>query len=716
MTLRYWFLSLMIAALLSGFHAASARAYFIYECNGSPYEWDNPVEQYRGDPFVGGNADWFGGFHDSLAIWRANPTYMNFFNTLDINLNYNTALNNGHSEVWAQANDATDIFNGDAFAAVGPWYTSGCSITEGDVVYNKAYDYVNSQSKADYSRYGSDKLSLEAVTIHELGHNVGFEHNCSIYNVMGDSSSHLHANSDQARQYVGEDLVKGLTAIYNDDPVLQAKDVSVVHWRYSGCNNPYSLHKRTEVFDAQADELDKVDDDALEPRYIAKAGQTVEARFTFETLGNVTQQNGIEVGFYYSDNDTITTMDRRIGGTSISLVLDEPDTLRLPITLPGDIPQGDGYLGVIVDENDLISEIRENNNATYVGMRIDGVTGDDGDGDNGGKVNYRYAAKFVCGLQNDPKDKRLEPGSYSTTVNILNPGGKDVRFLKQVAVTYPPDPQKQGETYNLGLDPLAPLHALETNCDDIRERAFNGTFPTAYVEGFVVITSPASLDVTAVYTGRGLVEEELMAIQGGGHDAFRLKQKPCENYRPNCHCGNSCGCCGCCGGGDGNGGGDPGGSLESIPSVSMDVEQIRERMIDDIPPPPNGDRDKSDLVPVPGRPTNPNPDSGYCRVVNGELLVRVKNQGPGQSKTSTTTVTYVFDNNPIIRATAVLGPSGHPIDEIDVPFPYPGDRCFFGSGSDNECRFRIEVDSGMHNDETNEGNNVAIGACYKPEG
>jgi hypothetical protein len=713
MKLRVWLSGLIALVSLIVAQSTTARAYFIPQCNGSPYQWDNPVEQYRGDAFIGGSADWFGGFHDSLAIWRKNPTYLSFFSTLDISFNYNTALNNGHSEVWAQPNDATDIFNGDAYAAIGPWYVDGCAITEGDVVYNMAFDYVNSQSKADYVRYGSDKLSLQAVTIHELGHNAGFDHGCSIYNVMGDSSGHLFANGDQAGQYVGEDLVNGLTAIYTEIPVLQTRDVSVVHWRYSGCNNPYSVHRRTEILDDQGNELTKVDDTALEPRYIAQAGQTIDARFTFETLGSVSTQNGIEVGFYYSDDDTITTMDRRIGGTSISLVRDEPDTVKLSISLPGDIPQGEGYLGIIVDENDLINESRENNNATYIGMLIDGVTGDGGDDGNGEKLSFRYAAKFVCGRQDDRSDKRLEPGTYSTTVNILNPGEKDIRIFKQVAVTYPPDPQEQGETYDLGFDPLASLHALETNCDDIRERAFNGTLPTPYVEGFVVVTSPRSIDVTAVYTARSLADEELFAMQTGDLGANRARR--CGRQSGDCPC-RTCGCCGCCGGG-GNGGGDPGGNpgTSSGRSVSVDVEQIRERRVKRIPP-PTGDRDKPDLLPVPGRASNPNSQSGYCRVVNGQLLVRVKNQGPAQSKTSTTTVTYVFDNNPIIRATAVLGPAGHPVDEIDVPFPYPDNRCFFGSASDNVCAFRIEVDSGGHNDETNETNNTAVGACFKPEG
>ena len=56
---------------------------------------------------------------------------------------------------------------------------------------------------------------------------------------------------------------------------------------------------------------------------------------------------------------------------------------------------------------------------------------------------------------------------------------------------------------SFGFDSLDPLHALKTDCDDLIEKAFNGTPPQPYFEGFVVITSPVSLDVTAVYSGSG---------------------------------------------------------------------------------------------------------------------------------------------------------------------------------------------------------------------
>jgi hypothetical protein len=701
-----------LAALAFGVQPASA--YVVWTCNGDPAAWQNIVNQYHGDAFQGGAADWFGGFEESLGLWAQNPSILSFWGSIDVSIGLNPAPGNYRSEIWAQANDATDIFNSDAYAAVGPFWLSGCTIDEGDVIYNTAYDWVRSESKADYDAYGSNQLSLQAVTVHELGHNAGFLHNCSIYNVMGRSTTHLSTNGNDTRQYVGEDVVNGLLTIYNfadfGIPSLLENDASVVHWRRQGCDGEYSTHTRTEIFDTAGDILTVVDEDAVEPRYIAAAGQTVEPRFTFENLGD-DPLNGLEVGFYYSTNSRITTLDRRIGGVSINLIRDQPDTLRFAVTLPDDLPQGDGYLGAIVDENDLINEISERNNATYIPISVQG-SADDGDGEGDGNVAYRYAAKFVCGVQPDATDKRLEPGTYSTTVNILNPNNRETRIIKDVAMTYPPDPQVQGETYRLGTDPIASLHALETNCDDIRERIFNGSFPTSYVEGFVVVTAPDSLEVTAVYSASGLPGEPIVSPSGGGAGPAGPGDlvNPQNCRRRHCDC-NPCGCGGgckqpCCDGGNGDG---PGGTVEA--GVSIDIEQIRERILKPETP-PDGEKPRPDLIPVAGTPTFPPvPATGFCRISGGNLVVRVRNIGMAQAQTSVTTVTYEFDNQPILRATATLGAAGHPIDEIDVLFPFPR-ACFTG----NDCPFTILVDSGGHNTESNEANNQADGVCLLPEG
>lgn len=117
---------------------------------------------------------------------------------------------------------------------------------------------------------------------------------------------------------------------------------------------------------------------------------------------------------------------------------------------------------------------------------------------------YEYAAKFVCGTQADTDTLRLVPGLYGTTINIHNPNDPPARFHKKVAVSYPPAEQRAGEIRQMGEDILQYDEALKVDCEDIREKAFEGTFPAPYVEGFVVIQAYASLDVTGVYTSASL--------------------------------------------------------------------------------------------------------------------------------------------------------------------------------------------------------------------
>ena len=113
---------------------------------------------------------------------------------------------------------------------------------------------------------------------------------------------------------------------------------------------------------------------------------------------------------------------------------------------------------------------------------------------------YEYVAKVVCGVQKDPKSMVLARGFYATTINIHNPGPKPVTFDKKLALTIPPGEQKPGKIIRIARDSLEADQALAADCDDIARRAFNGSLPTPFIEGFVVIRSPQSLDVTAVYT------------------------------------------------------------------------------------------------------------------------------------------------------------------------------------------------------------------------
>ena len=120
---------------------------------------------------------------------------------------------------------------------------------------------------------------------------------------------------------------------------------------------------------------------------------------------------------------------------------------------------------------------------------------------------FEYSAKIVCGIQKRSEDLPVIPGAYATTVNIHNPEEATVSFFKKLALTIPPGFQKPGEIIPLGEDRLAYDEALATDCADIRKRAFPDGFPDGFIEGYVVIQSPAPLEVDAVYTTGALTKD-----------------------------------------------------------------------------------------------------------------------------------------------------------------------------------------------------------------
>jgi len=117
---------------------------------------------------------------------------------------------------------------------------------------------------------------------------------------------------------------------------------------------------------------------------------------------------------------------------------------------------------------------------------------------------FEYAAKFICGVQKDPKDVRLSRGSYATVVNVHNPNPARVTFRKKLALTFPPGRQHPGKIIPLGEDRLDDDEALAVTCAEIDAALKKHDISTPYAKGFVVIQSPMSLDVTAVYTVTGL--------------------------------------------------------------------------------------------------------------------------------------------------------------------------------------------------------------------
>ena len=125
-----------------------------------------------------------------------------------------------------------------------------------------------------------------------------------------------------------------------------------------------------------------------------------------------------------------------------------------------------------------------------------------------------YTAKFACGIATATSTPMVQPGTYSTTINIHNP--HDDIFSAQKSTTFM---KKAVQSLPEGVTPLPPSalmtdsltndFAEEVDCTIIK-RLLSIT-STSFIEGYVVIIVPPTttptgafftneLDVTGIYT------------------------------------------------------------------------------------------------------------------------------------------------------------------------------------------------------------------------
>lgn len=117
-------------------------------------------------------------------------------------------------------------------------------------------------------------------------------------------------------------------------------------------------------------------------------------------------------------------------------------------------------------------------------------------------VKYQYAAKFVCGKQQNTAGivGPVVPGIYATAVNIHNPQNANISLTKKVVLALSEDvaprPPSQKFSYR-----IQPDWAFEIDCQDIMKI---GKITLPFFKGYVVIDSPKQIDVDAVYTSANL--------------------------------------------------------------------------------------------------------------------------------------------------------------------------------------------------------------------
>ena len=134
---------------------------------------------------------------------------------------------------------------------------------------------------------------------------------------------------------------------------------------------------------------------------------------------------------------------------------------------------------------------------------------------------FEYTAKFVCGVESNPETHALLAGRYGSVVNIHNPQGETVYAFAKLAMAIPPGEFKAGSVHSIDLAELDYDEAAAVDCNFVREKVFGGQLPAEVIDGFLVIQTARSVDVSAVYTRSALQYE----TERGSVDIERVAER-----------------------------------------------------------------------------------------------------------------------------------------------------------------------------------------------
>ena len=340
----------------------SGFAYRYWQCDGDKITWDSNPDKLRAAEVTFPSGDAYRtALGEVVSQFNLNPSRFDF--DLEYDERY-VRVGGSQSEVWG-TNDADDHAGHDALT----WLYMTCrEIRVMDIVFNASSPFTSGTDKSIIDRYGGTAISFRAVLMHELGHALGLYHEGREYNLMGQGREHLHVNFGYADAYFGEDASDGAVFLYGTTDSTN-EDVGVVHWKFdyevAWDYGNYSEHTRTDLSSPEYYLTTWIE--YGEPVSMVVAGYTLDVEFTLENNGK-TRQRSVDVGYYLSTNEWITaTSDRRLGGFVADLGRNQVWTTTRSMTIPDDVRSGRYYyLGVVVDENDEITEVDESNNATYI--------------------------------------------------------------------------------------------------------------------------------------------------------------------------------------------------------------------------------------------------------------------------------------------------------------------------------------------------------------
>ena len=374
----------MTSTLLKAFAAtailASAQhtfAYTTWTCLGSDVKWESNSIELRLGQISFANANWRDSLVNAMQNFNKNPSNFRYRYSLNDN---NLNINNGQNEIWFSSDmDVIGVGHYKTFIqidCIDYWYFGkDVEITEVDMVWNSTNRQLHwSMNKTFLWPYGGNYRPFQNTAMRGFATGAGLDNSSGSYNLMGDENRHINANGSIARAYLGEDAANGLVYLYRLT-TAPAEDLSISHFKKigvaqggGGWADAVSVHGRTVLRTSTGGSLSSQLRSG-EVTYWVEPGQTVRLELTYENNGRSTHTE--DVNFYVSSNDLVTTGDRYIGSTTMTLARNTVFTTYHTVTLPSNLVRGREYwLGAVIDANGTLGEMTNINNASYVPIYI----------------------------------------------------------------------------------------------------------------------------------------------------------------------------------------------------------------------------------------------------------------------------------------------------------------------------------------------------------
>jgi hypothetical protein len=148
----------------------------------------------------------------------------------------------------------------------------------------------------------------------------------------------------------------------------------------------------------------------------------------------------------------------------------------------------------------------------------------------------QYVIPFTCG-ENLTDVGRVLPGRYAISVDVRSPSS-EASVDEQVILTYPPGGQLPGFASEVIAQTIPAGSAIQLGCDEILGASFLYQTPppvTPYVQGLLILTSRASLQVFATRTAQGTTGGLSMETESVPPSSVPYVSLPAESKVTICH-------------------------------------------------------------------------------------------------------------------------------------------------------------------------------------